>query len=291
LGRRLDDLKRIKYQAAVKEALVGRGKLDNGLVVVDTDPFNRLVHKLLNASDTIPLGRTRLWYCRQALRTPNRLSPSAVIITKLALNELEWWLEILSDVNLTGIPLASRFAFPAASSPELITTYSDASREIGSISGYGAWAFIHDKFYFFRGHWTAEELAKFSINVLEFLTQIMAIFSFSELARSLGDSANHVRAFVDNTSAENVSEYGRPGATAEGMQYLNRRLKEKLSDAKIFIETKRVTSKANIIADLLSRDALEEALRYPGDCGISCIEIQPAAEWRGMTELIPATWA
>ena len=64
-----------------------------------------------------------------------------------------------------------------------------------------------------------------------------------------------------------------------------------LSDAKIFIETKRVSSKANIIADLLPRDALEEALRYPGDCSIPCVEIQPAAEWRRMTELIPATWA
>ena len=178
------------------------------------------------------MGRPQLYHLGKSLRAPNRLSPGGVILSAAAVCELDWWEDELLIEDAEGIPLASRSSFPATSSSEVLVTYSDASREIDETrpdlrggdngeSGFGSWAVIDYIFYYIEDRWEAAELRAFSINVLEFVAECAGIFTFLDFARSIGVAFTHVLSFVDNTSAEYVSERGRPGT--DGMSSINKR--------------------------------------------------------------------
>ena len=120
-----------------------------------------LPQKLIHASDTRPLGKAHTFYIGKALRTPNRLKPSGVILDAFALKEFSWWELELSEPSVEGLPLASRHSFPATSSGGVIITYSDASREIdpnnpGLLGGengkseFGAWGRFHQRHLLLR---------------------------------------------------------------------------------------------------------------------------------------------
>ena len=317
LSRCLDDEKRLRYLADLRLVRQGRGRLDNGLVVTDYDLFNKLVHKLLHASDSRPLGRQYLFYCRKAARTPNRLSPPAVIITKEADKELDWWEEELTIEDHTGLPLASRRHFPAVSSPSTLVIYSDSSREdvdsmaieelegeiIASAedlfepgelddadedesSGLGAWAVIHHIFFYIHDVWAPWELKAFSINVTELATEVIAMLTLADLHSSV----THVLSMVDNTSAEFVSERGRPGKDSLGMHHINKERQQHITSRGLHQKTSRVTSKDNDIADLLSRGRIKAALRIAREAGLVTIRVPIPPEYRDLSA-IPKTWA
>ena len=136
--------------------------------------------------------------------------------------------------------------------------------------------------------WEAWELKAFSINVLEILAECIGIFSLLDFAAEMGESFSHVFSFVDNTSADFVSERGRPGT--EGMSNVNRRRLHELADRTIHQKTSRVPSKQNDIADGLSRGDILEALRIARSCGLHCVRVPAAARWRDLSD-VPRTWA
>ena len=315
--RRLDDEKRLRYLGDLRFVRQGRGRLDNGLVVTDYDPFNKLVHKLLHASDSRPLGRQYLFYCRKAARAPNRLSPPAVIITKEAEKELDWWEADLQIIDHVGLPLASRRHFPAVSSASTLCVYSDSSREdVDSMvieeleddtieeasylfepsdlddqeeketSGLGAWTVVHGIFFYIHDVWSVDELKAFSINVTELATEVIALLTFADLH----SSATHVLSMVDNTSAEFVSERGRPGKDSLGMHFINKERQQHLTSRGLHQKTSRVTSKDNDIADLLSRGRIKAALRIVREAGLVTIRVPIPKEYRDLTN-VPRTWA
>ena len=297
--RKLDEEKRKNYLALLIQVVKGRARLTNGLIVTDTDPCNSLYHKLIHAADTRPLGKAHTFYIGRALRAPNRLSPGGVILDASAHKELEWWKAELSVIDAEGLPLASRYSFPAISTGGVLVTYSDASREIdpdhpdlrggdNGESGLGAWAVIAGIFYYVEDRWEAWELKAFSINVLEFLAEAIGIFSLLDKAEEMNESFTHVYSFVDNTSAEFVSERGRPGT--EGMSDVNRRRLHELTARSIHQKTSRVPSKANGIADDLSRGAILEALRVARSCDLHCVRVPAAERWRDLSS-VPRTWA
>jgi hypothetical protein len=241
--------------------------LTSGSIKVEYKALKSLVHKLLHAAETIPLGRAHLFHLRRALYHEGRLEGRHRLIGTKARRELEWWRAALALPELFAVPMASRVDFPTTGEAGLITHYGDASREYdeqngtcGEDSGYGAWSMIDGTFCFFDGRWEVVECARYSINVLELHVENMGAMTFAAHARSLELDVTHVHTFIDNSSAENVAERGRT-ATA-GMNELNVRRQQWLVENNVHQRTSRVASVFNDIADLLSRGDIAEALRF-----------------------------
>ena len=261
--RLLDRDKRDRYTADIQELQSG-SPLPNGTTAAPFDSCNSLVHKLLHASDVIPLGRQHLFHLREALKTPNELAWKAVIVTKHATTELEWWVYQLAKSDDFGLPLASRSEFPPMGDDANIVVYADASRSLDDLagSGWGAWTILNqDEFLYIHGRWTAQEVRDHSINVLESKVRDMAAFTFVEYARASGLAATHVTSFSDNRTAEANAEYGRTGTAM--LNAIMRERQEFAVELGIHIANHRVASIDNDIADLLSRGDIYEALRFP----------------------------
>ena len=93
----------------------------------------------------------------------------------------------------------------------------------------------------------------------------------------------HTTAFVDNTTAEAVAEAGR--TTTEMLNLLNVRRLEDRQRRGVFEANDRVASVDNEVADLLSRGHIKEALRYPSECRLQCVECIIDPEYRRLPPL------
>ena len=287
--RLLSKDKRAQYTADAEEVLASPA-LPNGCLRAQPDPCGSLVHKLLHASEVIPLGRQHLYHLRQCLKHPNDLDNGDVILTKDAIKELRWWIYQMAKSDELGLPYASRSSFPASSSPDHVIEYHDASREIGNTvtSGFGGWTVrkdtvqkdgrVQDTFFYIVGRWTREEIEKHSINVLESHVKNMSTFTFVAKFRELGDPATHVTSFSDNTTAENNAERGRPGTALLSAMLQERQ--ERFDALRLHGANARVASIDNDIADLLSRGDIWEALRFPRAAGLHVQELLVEPELR-----------
>ena len=269
--RFLGAAKRESYLAQVRACQRGKTTLAaSGQPIVPHDELNSLLHKLTHAAETIPSGRQRLFYLKRAAKGAgsNRLDGNMAIIDPTAARELRWWEEQLQRSTMHGLPLASRYDFPAVSSDDHIIEYHDASRELDSPepSGYGAWTVIRDVLYYILGEFTEDEIREYSINVLESATRDMATFTFVAFARSIGCSARHTTGYNDNTCAEFNAEFGRPGTPLLHAMLLRRQ--ERLLSMGLHAANERCASIDNDVADLLSRGRLDEALRHAEANGI-----------------------
>jgi hypothetical protein len=292
--RYLSHLKQVEYRLHV-EQVQSSPTLPNGTMRVHADSFNSLVHQLLHASEVIPLGRSHLFHCLAALRQVNRLDGDAVIVGGDAARELTWWHATLDRAEEHAVPLASRASFPDTTEEGVLTHYGDASREFDEesgvaapSSGFGAWAVIQQIFYYVEGRWSHEECRRFSINVLEFATEIFGAVAFEEQARVVGEKITHIHTFIDNTCAEHVSERGRTVSGA--INTLNQRRHAWLVAQGVHQRASRVASVFNDVADLLSRGDVEEALRFAQEAGLPVVRLAVPPEWRDLSNLTP-TWA
>ena len=261
----------------------------NGCPVVDVSDLNSLVHKLLHASDVYPMGRTHLFHLRKALRGAKNAHQPRAWLGGDARAELTWWSHQLSSPDTPRLPLASRFGFPS-SSPDTIVDYADASREERnpSESGFGAWAVVLGTFVYIVDRWTAEEVRRYSINVLEAHSSSVCSRAIIEHARSLSCPATHLLAFIDNSSAENVAEFGR--TQRDGLHAVNAHRLEWNVALGVSQASERVASVDNDVADLLSRGRVEEALRFPSSAGLPIVQLHLSPALRS-TEHVPPTWA
>ena len=286
--RLLSRIKRAAYRACLTAARAEAKSLAGGGYHIEYSTFNPLVHKLLSACEVVPLGRQHLYHTRKALRTPNRLNGHRVIYGAAAITELNWWEAQLLLSEEHGLPLATRWDFPVSSATTIVH-YGDASREETdpSASGYGAWAVVGATFVYFEGRWTARQVSRFSINVLETVTKDAGTFTFLTYARSVGLCPTHSLAFVDNTAAEHVAENGR--TTADALHALNLRRQQRLVAERIHQATERVTSVDNDVADMLSRGDIEGALRFPRAARLAIVRLEADAAMIE-TESLPPTW-
>ena len=287
--------KALDYGKLVQRCAKGRRTMPNGLAAMDVSTFNSLIHRLLHASDVIPLGRQHLFYCRRDLKAVREVAVTkgmtmhSVIISKAAQGELAWWAHQLAMPDLNGLPLASRSTFPGSSSSSHLIRYSDAARELppsDKVSGAGAWWVIRDVFYYVQFIWEVEELEAYSINVLEAHARDVGGMVALDKATELGLSITHTTAYVDNTTAEAVAENGR--TSTEMLNLLNKLRLERLKARGIFESNERVASVDNDVADLISRGRIDEALRFPRDCGLECVECSILDEYRRLPQLAEA---
>ena len=262
--------KRDNYKALIEDTRK-RPQMPNGTTKLSRSVFKPLVHKLLHAAETYPLGRQRLYYCLKALKA---LKGEAVFIGEGATAELDWWAEQFELGDTGGVPLASRYSFPATSSDSTVIYYGDSSRELedpAKVSGFGAWSVIKGVFYYFYGEWSQEELTRFSINVLEAKTRDDGLVAFVEKARSMGCIVTHALGFTDNTSAEFTAERGR--TQSDPMHELLLERHRLLQELRVHAATERVTSADNDLADWLSRGDVEEVLRVVHAAGLQAERI------------------
>ena len=287
--RLLPQQKATNYSALIRICLKGRRTMPNGRVVIDVALFNSLIHRLLHASDVIPLGKQHLFYCRRDLKAARDVVISkgrslySVIISAAAQTELEWWLYRLSNLDLTGLPLASRLEFPGASSDTHLIRYSDAARELPPstrVSGAGAWWILRRTFYYIAFVFTPDELRKYSINVLEAHARDVGGMVALDKAKQLGFSITHTTAYVDNTTAEAVAENGR--TSTEMLNSLNTRRLRNLQERGVHESNERVASIDNDVADLISRGRVQEALRFAREAGLACEECQVPSAYRAL---------
>ena len=116
-------------------------------------------------------------------------------------------------------------------------------------SGFGGWAVVAGSFIFIQDEWTSAEVAKFSINVLETLAKdIFGAVALAYAQQTCGLSMTHSMAFVDNSTAQHVSENGR--TQVEAIAFLNLRRQEWLRSHNLHETTERV---ASIAAASMSR--------------------------------------
>ena len=283
--------KALKYGQRLDYCLHGRRRMPNGVIVCEYAHFNSLLHRLLHASEMVPLGKAHLFYCRQALALAREVGISkhrklySVLITAQVVKEMRWWRHQLEHADEVGLPLACRHSFPGSSSESVLVRYSDASRETEDptqFSGGGAWCVIDDVFYWLRMEWTEEEL-KYSINVLEAHARDIGGVVFLDLALKLGRKITHTMAFIDNSAAENIAESGK--ASTDMLHELNMRRLNDLQHRGVFETNERVASVDNDVADDISRGAFEEALRFPASCGMKTVECEIPADIRRLPSL------
>ena len=69
------------------------------------------------------------------------------------------------------------------------------------------------------------------------------------------------------------------------MNELNKVRLSRLLEKGIFESNERVASVDNDVVDLLSRGDVEEALRFPADCGLPCVRLHVPAAYRAFPSL------
>ena len=158
----LADGKAVAYAGAIDTLLSEGRPLAEGSLNVPKEALNSLVHKLLHASASIPLGRQHLYHVRRALKAENRLGGARAVLGRAAIAELRWQRAQLLAEEPIGVPFATRRLFPAPGGAGVLTPYSDASKEEENPteSGYGAWCVIDGTFAYVEGRWTEAEGAR-----------------------------------------------------------------------------------------------------------------------------------
>ena len=284
--------KRERYGRDLKALTAEASILPNGLMAVDRSDAHSLVHKLIHASESDVLGRPNLHYIRAALRDHerhgNNLARDAVVMPRKAARELAWWESRLGQ-RVSSLPLASRLNFPSSSASTLVH-YIDASREEKhpEQSGLGGGSILLAKLFYVHDRWSAAEVAAFSINTLEGFTKDAVATRMLQQAKHMGISITHLQSYVDNSTAENVAERGR--TQSDAMSELQKRRIERNLEWGVFETTERIASADNVVADLLSRGDIEDALRFAQEAGIPAYRLRLTPEQRD-TSWVPRTWA
>jgi hypothetical protein len=221
--------------------------------------FNELVHKLLHAAEDTPGMRRRLQSMWRALRLAkqgkNGLRGKAVLVHGDVYDDLQWCAESLEAAEAPSMPLASRQTFVGHWWPHVLVHYGDASlkREAqAETSGFGAWCVRGASILVIYGEWERWELEYFNINEFELHTMNMATRTFSEYVRGQETTEiTHVVEFTDNEAAEAA---GRSGVSSAPVFDAMLDVRDAyLRQHRLFCETERITSKANVWADDLSR--------------------------------------
>jgi hypothetical protein len=162
---------------------------------------------------------------------------------------------------------------PRALRPErALAIYADAALECAD-AGFCAWTVLDDELVYVQGEWTADERRDAFICDLE-----LAASTFGLVALTPESGRSFVYSFTDNVNAKAAMRSATP--KTELMQTLCRARVDWLIANRVAEAAERITSKANLWADLGSRGKLAEMLEQAKMLGLSTRRVQIPPGWR-----------
>ena len=141
-----------------------------------------------------------------------------------------------------------------------------------------------DELLLLEGEWSAAERDGLTIAELELLASTWALVAFAPWLPCF------VTSWTDNTVAESAMRRLAPRAAAA--QLVTARRSRWLFDAGVVEAAARVTTSANLWADIASRPELGgggEVARQAGLLGLRVREVEVPAAWRGTADLLLAS--
>ena len=259
---RLDDKKRSKYAARAR-ALAAERTCRRGEMVA-------MLGRLQFAAAFYPLGRQWLHAPWRAVRAQFRLRDDHVMITPAVRAALLRWAVELEAPHHQGVPLASH-AMGVVGDGATGAIYADASGGCG----YLAWTVRGTELLYVAGEWSEAERIGLPIAEKELIASTLGLVV---LGRAVG--AQCIYSFTDNTVAQAAMRSLTP--TSAAMQHLVHRRTGWLVSHSMLEWSERITSKANLWADLGSRGRIDEVVRQAQRLGLSCRELYPSAAWRDL---------
>ena len=263
---RLAPGKRVKYAAMALD--VAKRK------VVERETLLELLGRLNFAATFYPMGRQWLHAPWRALRAQYRTANGDVIVTATVRAQLTRWILELENPEHEGVPFGAARAFPGAADPNALAIYADAALECAN-AGFCAWSVIDDELVYVQGEWTAEERRDALICDLE-----LAASTFGLVALAPESGRSFVYSFTDNVNAKAAMRSATP--KTELMQMFCGARVEWLIANRVAEAAERITSAANLWADLGSRGKLAEMLAQAHALGLSTRRVQVPPGWREM---------
>jgi hypothetical protein len=233
----------------------------------DRRDYLRVLGRLQSAVQCYPIGRQHLHAAWRVARARFRLADGSVPVTKAVRRDLLWWAAELEREGHEGVPLA------AAGEREQSYIYADASGE----QGWMAWALEGIELLYVEGDWSELERRSLIICEKELLASTWGLVALQPYLQSA------VTSYTDNTVAQAAMRSMAPGSAA--MQELSMQRTQFLFEHEVVEQARRITSKANLWADLGSRHRLADALRQAEQLGLQPRRVHVPCAWRETAEL------
>ena len=224
-----------------------------------------LLSRLQFAATCYPRGRQWLHAPWRAVRAQWRLANGNVLITKAVRESLQEWARELSSPLHEGVPLASREARPWGENVGAI--YADASGE----QGWMAWSVADGELLFTDGVWSESE-RKLPICDKELLASTWGLVSLTPVV-----GVRDIMSFTDNTVAQAAMRTQTP--STEAMAHIVARRTEWLLEHACLESVHRITSKANLWADMGSREDTGGVLLQALALGLKPRRIEVGESW------------
>ena len=236
------------------------------------DEYLSLMGKLTFAATCFPRGRQWLHAPWRAARARYRTRDGSVILSAAVRKQLRRWVHELRNPQHEGVPLASTSTFPSACSSEAAVIYADAAGD-SATAGYCAWTVVDGEFLFVEGRWTRQEREHLLICDLELAASTIGLVALQPLT-----GRRHVYSYTDNTVAMAAMRGLVPSTSA--MQWLTAERVSWMLENEISEATERITSKANLWADMGSRARVAEMLEQATQLGLTPRRVDEPAQWR-----------
>ena len=152
--------------------------------------------------------------------------------------------------------------------PGVGAVYADAS---GS-TGYMAWTVSGDTLLYVVGEWTAVERDTLSIAEKELIASTLGLVTLSPAA-----DLSSVYSFTDNVEAQAAMRERKPSSAA--LHAVSAWRSEWLLASGVLEASERITSKANLWADLGSRGGLDEVVAQAAALNLTAREVLVSSEW------------
>jgi hypothetical protein len=236
------------------------------------DELLSLLGKLSFAALCYPRGRQWLHAPWRCVRARYRARDGTVILSSTARSSLLRWAAELDAEDHPGVPLASCGAFPASDSTDVLCIYADAAGDsVGA--GYCAWTVVDDELLVVEGRWSAEEREHLIIADLELAASTMGLVALQPLT---GRAC--VYSFTDNTVAMAAMRNLTPSTLC--MQQLTVERVAWLMEHGVSEACERITSKANLWADLGSRARVGELMAQAARLQLRVRRVEAPVSWR-----------
>ena len=244
----------------------------------ERDELISVLSKLLFAASCYPAGRPWLNAAWRVARASFNLSNNSLVpLSNRARDGLVKWLSVLRGGMGEGIPLAHG-AFPSFGEAHVGAIYADASGN----EGWSAWTVHGDELLLCHGTWTTAERGddSFIIAEKELLASTLGLVSFGRAA-----GMRYVYSFTDNVVA--MAAMRRKTPRSERMQRMCEARDQWMHQHGILEVAERITTKANLWADMGSRSAAPDVIRQAEQLGLRWRIVEVPRGWRRCYATLP----